>query len=116
MDRINPKTIVLCLFISFFFLPSPPKVCGNLSGCGACWADLGLARIMSQDKEGALIAFDKAVVLSPDSAVALHNRGMLHLQEGRTKAALDDLARAAEIAPQDQQIVTDFQRAKLANK
>jgi tetratricopeptide (TPR) repeat protein len=96
-------------------LPWLEKAVKDLHNIGVCWADLGLARAMSQNKEGALTAFDRAVELTPNSAVALHNRGMLHFQEGRTNEALADLTRAAEIAPQDQQIVSDLQRAKLAN-
>lgn len=94
------------------WLEKAAQECPNAS----CWTDLGLARVMSYDRDGALSAYTKALALSPDLAVALHNRGMLHLQQGRPDMALTDLTRAAEIAPQDQQIITDLQRAKLANK
>ncbi len=78
-----------------------------------CWADLGLARAMNGDRSGARLAFDRALALTPQSAVALHNRGMLSLQEGDTPTALADLRRAAELAPYDEQVGRDVQKAEL---
>ena len=95
-------------------LPWLEKSVLELPELAPCWSDLGLARVMSSDREGALAAFDRALELAPDSAVVLHNRGLLHLQDGRTDAALEDLTRAAELAPEDQQVVTDLQRARMA--
>jgi|GEM_PF-6513003 len=95
-------------------LPWLEKSVLELPELAACWSDLGLARVMSRDREGALEAFDRALELAPDLAVVLHNRGLLYLQDGRPEAALDDLTRAAELAPEDQQVVTDLQRARIA--
>jgi tetratricopeptide (TPR) repeat protein len=95
-------------------LPWLEKAVAELPDLAACWSDLGLARVMTGDRQGALEAFDRTLELAPDWAVALHNRGVLHLQEGRNKAALEDLTRAAELAPEDPQVVTDLQRAIAA--
>jgi tetratricopeptide (TPR) repeat protein len=95
-------------------VPWLEKAVLELPDLAACWSDLGLARVMTQDREGALAAFDRSLELAPDWAVALHNRGVLHLQDGRNEAALEDLTRAAELAPEDPQVVTDLQRALAA--
>jgi len=75
-------------------LPWLEKAVLELPDLASCWSDLGLARVMSHDREGALAAFDRTLELAPDWAVARHNRGVLHLQEGRNEAALEDLTRA----------------------
>jgi len=95
-------------------LPWLEKAVAELPDLAACWSDLGLARVMTGDRQGALEAFDRTLELAPDWAVARHNRGVLHLQEGRNDAALEDLTRAAELAPEDPQVVTDLQRAIAA--
>ena len=77
----------------------------------APWSDLGLARAMTGDREGALAAFDRALAITPTSATALHNRGMLHLRDKRFAEALADLAQAAEVAPGDPQVIADLQLA-----
>lgn len=79
-----------------------------------CWADLGLARAFGGDRSGAREAFDRSLVLAPQSALARHNRGMLSLQEGDLASALADLRRAAELAPHDPQVRLDVQKAELA--
>jgi len=94
-------------------LPWLEKAVAELPDLAACWSDLGLARVMTGDRQGAL-EFDRTLELAPDWAVARHNRGVLHLQEGRNEAALEDLTRAAELAPEDPQVVTDLQRAIAA--
>ncbi len=95
-------------------IPHLETASDGLPHLAACWSDLGLARVMSSDHEGALTAYDKALNIAPDMAVALHNRGMIHLQSGRNDLALEDLMRAAELAPEDPQVVTDLQRAIAA--
>ena len=97
-------------------LPWLEKAVNESPDLVVCWTDLGVARVMSRDREGALAAFDRSLELTPDWAAALHNRGLMHLQDGRFEAALTDLTRAAEMAPDDQQVVTDLQRAQVAAK
>ncbi len=97
-------------------LPWLEKAVNDLTDWAGVWSDLGLTRVMCRDRDGALEAFDRTLDLAPDCTAALHNRGLMHLQDGRIDAALVDLSRAAELAPEDQQVVTDLQRARLAVK
>lgn len=97
-------------------IPRLEQAVKEMPDLAICWADLGVARVMSHDREGALEAFNRALELAPDLAVALHNRGLMLLQDGRTEEALVDLTRAVEIAPEDEQIVLDLQRAQLVKE
>lgn len=82
----------------------------------AGWSDLGLARVMTGDNSGARTAFDQALTLAPDCAIALHNRGVLNLHEGRIEPAVRDLEEASALAPGDEQIALDLQRARRAGQ
>jgi tetratricopeptide (TPR) repeat protein len=76
------------------------------------WADLGVARVMKVGRESAREAFDHALGLDPEMGVAWHNRGLLNLQDGRNQEALADLEMAAELEPDNSQIIGDLARAR----
>lgn len=80
------------------------------------WAELGVARVMSGDRTGALADFNRSLSISPRWTASLHNRGVLFLQDGRIDEAVTDLRQAAELAPANQQILTDLQRALNARR
>ena len=62
-------------------------------------SDLGLALVMTDDEDGALAAFDRALELDPELATAWYNRGLLHLHAEELEQAEKDLAEAARLAP-----------------
>jgi len=92
------------------------KAAIELPGIPIIWAELGVARAMTGDREGARMAFDMSLSISSDWVESLHNRGVLNFQEGLLAAAHVDLARAAELAPDNQQVLTDLQRVVQAGR
>jgi len=52
------------------------------------------------DEERALAALDRMLLLAPDDAVHLRERGLLRLGRGEVAAALDDLARYVAVEPE----------------
>lgn len=76
------------------------------------WTDLGVARVMKVGRDPAREAFDLALDLDPAMGVAWYNRGLLNLQDGRFQEAVEDLEVAAELNPENQQIIGDLARAQ----
>jgi hypothetical protein len=61
----------------------------------------GLSKAWSDDLEGAMAAFDRAIALSPRSSSAWLNRGLASRRRGDLDRALADLDRAVAYAPND---------------
>ena len=80
------------------------------------WSDLGLARARVGNSDGGRIALDQALAIDPSLVVAWYNRGMLNYYERRWPDAIADLEQAAQLAPQNQEIVEALQRVKLAER
>ena len=74
------------------------------------WADLGIIQAAEDRKADARHAFDMALSLDESLAQVWHNRGILSSREKKWQASLDDLRRAADLAPDDEQIRADLQR------
>ena len=80
------------------------------------WSDLGLARARIGNSEGGRAAFDRALAIDPALTVAWYNRGMLNYYERRWPDAIADLEHAAQLTPENQEVVEALQRAKLAER
>jgi hypothetical protein len=59
----------------------------------------GLRRAWQGDSEEAIAAFDRAIAVTPKSALAYLNRGLIHEQEGELDQALADLDQAVRLSP-----------------
>jgi len=59
----------------------------------------GLRRAWQGDSEEAIAAFDRAIAVTPKSALAYLNRGLAHEQEGNLDWALADLDEAVRLSP-----------------
>ena len=69
------------------------------------WQSLAIASCyLGRDAE-ALAAYARVERLQPQDGVNYFNRGLLHLQEGRTEAAEADLIRAATLLPDKQRAI-----------
>ena len=75
------------------------------------WSDLGQARKMLLDDTGALDAFERAVKLNPNDAVAQYRLGAECLQQNKLKDAIAHLEEAARIKAQLAQLLRDRDRA-----
>jgi tetratricopeptide (TPR) repeat protein len=75
------------------------------------WSDLGNARQALLDQAGALSAFERAVSLDPDDAVAQTRIGSLLLEQGKTHLAAMHLREAARVDPTNQSSLYILQRA-----
>ena len=69
------------------------------SGDAMAWAFLGNARMASAEYELALAAFDKALVLAPNTPMILVNRGSALFLLNRYDEAIGCLRRAIQLAP-----------------
>jgi len=69
------------------------------------WRSLGLARIFGGDADEALVTLDRAVALDGSSHYGWYNRGLLYLSRGDLEPARRDLLRAAELAPDDADVI-----------
>ena len=74
------------------------------------WSDLGLALIMTDDREGAERALTRSLTLDPLSATAWYNRGLMNMHRGDFAQAEADLIRAAELAPENQDVARLLQQ------
>lgn len=75
------------------------------------WSDLGAARRTLLDDSGALAAFERAVSLAPDDAVAQTRLGAEYLDQGKAHLAIRHLEEAARLDPQNQSTLYSLQRA-----
>ncbi|MFN7994390.1 MAG: tetratricopeptide repeat protein [Bryobacteraceae bacterium] len=75
------------------------------------WSDLGDARKTLLDDSGALAAFERAVSLSPDDAVAQTRLGSEYLDEGKAHLAVEHLEIAVRLDPKNQSTLYNLQRA-----
>lgn len=75
------------------------------------WSDLGDARKTLSDDAGALAAFERAVALAPDDAVAQTRLGSQYLEAGKAHLAVDHLQEAARLDPTNQSTLYSLQRA-----
>ncbi len=82
---------------------------------GEAWSDLGEARKTLLDDNGALSAFERAVMLSPNDPVALSRYGNELFHQGQNKLAIEQLEKAASINPTDQTILNGLLAALRAD-
>jgi len=75
------------------------------------WSDLGEARKTLLDDAGALAAFERAVAISPEDAVAQTRLGLEYLHQGQAHVAVEHLQIAARLDPGNQTTLYDLQLA-----
>ncbi len=75
------------------------------------WSDLGEARKTGLDDAGAATAFERAVELAPNDAVAQYRLGAEYLESGKLQAAVEHLEIAYRLSPDDQSTLNALQRA-----
>jgi tetratricopeptide (TPR) repeat protein len=75
-----------------------------------CWAELGIILAAEDSKEEARHAFDTSLSLEENQPAVWYNRGILSSREEKWQASIDDLKRAADLAPADEQIQLDLER------
>ncbi len=83
------------------------------STLAAAWNALGYALVMSGDLEEARAALDRTLALDPFEADAWYNRGLMHFNAGRWQEAASDLGKAAQLAPENEDIAAVLRRALL---
>lgn len=82
----------------------------------AAWADLGMALATLGDQPAALAALTRSIDLAPEHPTAWYNRGLLHMNARRFADAEKDLGRAAQLAPDNADIVRLLQQVRLTRK
>ncbi|MGC2657246.1 MAG: tetratricopeptide repeat protein [Bryobacteraceae bacterium] len=75
------------------------------------WSDLGEARKTLLDDAAALEAFTRAVQLAPNDPVAQYRLGAEYLDMDKPHLAVDHLATAYRLGPEDQSTLNALQRA-----
>lgn len=75
------------------------------------WSDLGEARRLKLDVARALIAFERAVQLNPNDAVAQYRLGAEYLRRNQTALSLEHLEAAYKLTPADQSTLNALQSA-----
>jgi tetratricopeptide (TPR) repeat protein len=75
------------------------------------WSDLGQARKTLRDDAGALAAYQRAVDLSPDDAVAQTRLGSEYMNQGQPHAAVPHLEAAVRLNPKNQSALYNLQLA-----
>jgi tetratricopeptide (TPR) repeat protein len=75
------------------------------------WSDLGEARKTLLDDDGALTAFEKAVALDADDAVAQTRLGEEYLSHGKAHLAVAHLQQAIRLDPDNQSTLYNLQAA-----
>ena len=75
------------------------------------WNNLGNARLAAGDKDGAIVALERARQLSPDSAIVRINIGRYYAVLSRYKESLEAFQEATVVAPQDPTAFLEFGRA-----
>lgn len=75
------------------------------------WSDLGQARKTLFDDAGAVAAFDRAVTLNPNDAVAQYRLGAEYLHQGNNREAIKHLQASNKLSPADQSTLNSLQMA-----
>jgi tetratricopeptide (TPR) repeat protein len=75
------------------------------------WSDLGQARKMLRDDDGALAAFERSAALAPGNAVTQYRLGAEYLRRGRAHDAVLHLQAAQRLKPDDQATLYSLQMA-----
>jgi tetratricopeptide (TPR) repeat protein len=75
------------------------------------WSDLGMARKLLLNDQGALAAFQHAARLDPDDAVAQYRLGAEYLRQDKPGAAVGPLREAYRLNPEDQSTLNSLQIA-----
>ncbi|HEY1496220.1 MAG TPA: tetratricopeptide repeat protein [Candidatus Solibacter sp.] len=75
------------------------------------WSDLGQARKQRMDEAGALAAFQRAVALSPEDAVAQTRLGAEYLSQGKAHEAVPHLREAVRLNRESQTALYSLQSA-----
>jgi protein O-GlcNAc transferase len=75
------------------------------------WSDLGQAKKTLLDDAGALAAFQRAVDVGPDDAVAQYRLGAEYLHSGKANLAVPHLQKALALKPEDQSTLNSLQLA-----
>jgi len=76
------------------------------------WGDLGLALLMTNQNQAGNEALDRALDLDPELAAAWYNRGLARFHAKQWAKAAKDLARAAELAPGNEDVLNLLQQAE----
>ena len=79
------------------------------------WSDLGQARKTLSDDAGALAAFERAVELSPDDAVAQYRLGAEYLRNAKLHEAILHLQEGLRLNPENQSTLYSLQLALRAD-
>ncbi len=75
------------------------------------WSDLGQAREVLQDDDGALAAFRRSVELDPENAIAQYRLGAAYLRRGDPHQAVVHLRESYRLDPRNQSTLHSFQLA-----
>ena len=75
------------------------------------WSDLGMARKLLRNEPGALAAFQRAVHLDADDAVAQYRLGAEYLRQDKPADAVHPLQEAYRVNPEDQSTLNSLQIA-----
>lgn len=79
------------------------------------WSDLGQARKMLLNDDGALSAFEHAVAADPRDSVAQYRLGSEYLRERKAALAVQHLETANQLNPEDQSTLNSLQMALREN-
>ena len=75
------------------------------------WSDLGQARKMLADDDGALAAFERSIQVDPENAVAQYRLGAEYLRRGDAHRAVAHLQQSFRLNPKDQSMLYSLQLA-----
>jgi tetratricopeptide (TPR) repeat protein len=78
---------------------------------GEAWSDLGQARKLLMDDEGARAAWEHAVRSNPRDAIAQYRLGAEYLRQDKVHPALEHLRQSYELNPMDQSTLNALQIA-----
>jgi tetratricopeptide (TPR) repeat protein len=94
-------------------LPHLRRATSQRQDMASALGDLGLALIMEGERDEAAKALTRALELDPTLVRAWYNRGLMNLHDGDLAAAEADLAKAAELAPDNLEIGRLLQQVRL---
>ena len=79
------------------------------------WSDLGEAKRLLLDEEGAIAAFERATSLRPEDPIAQYRLGLAYLHQNQPEKAVESLKRAYRLNPEDQSVLNSLQIALRRN-